>query len=402
MKLKTLVYLSLIALVASLGPAAQAQTFGVIHSFSGTDGVNPYAGVTLKSGDLYGTTVVGGRYSWGTVYQAKRSENNKWSVSPLSYFPISGAGPQAGVVFGPDGSLYGTTSSGGNGDGNVVELTAPSTICKVAFCPWTENELHIFPGGADDGAQPGLGDLIFDQQGSIYGTTLWGGQSGLGTVYQMTKAGSTWTESVLYSFSGPEGSGPVGGVIFDNNGNLFGIATRGGPSDVGTVFELKYVVGVGWTEAVLYSFQNSGDGARPYGGLIFDNAGNLYGTTANGGSGQSGTVFELTPSGDTWSFHLLYSLTGYGGCGSLASLAMDGAGDLYGTTYCAGAYHLGNIFKLSRVGNSWVYTSVHDFTGSGDGAYPVSNVTIDTDGTLYGTTNEGGTYGAGTIWTIKP
>ena len=188
-----------------------------------------------------------------------------------------------------------------------------------------------------------------------------------GTVYELTPSGNGYTESVLYSFSGPDGASPYAGLVFDNKGNLFGTTYRGGSNDAGTVFELTYVPGVGWTEHVLYNFQNASDGEYPFGGLIFDSAGNLYGTTIDGGSGGGGTVFELSPSGDTWTFKLLYSFSGQGDCGPGATLTMDGAGNLYGTTYCDGIYNNGSVFKLSNTQNGWVYTSLHDFTGGTDG-----------------------------------
>ena len=171
----------------------------------------------------------------------------------------------------------------------------------------------------------------------------------------------------------------------------------------GTVFELTYVPGIGWTEQVLYNFQNAGDGALPFGGLILDSSGNLYGSTRNGGSGGGGTVFELSPSGDTWTFKLLYSFSGVGiPCGPVATLSMDSAGNLYGTTQCDGIYNNGSVFKLSNTENGWVHTSLHDFTGGTDGGDPVSNVSIDTDGTLYGTASGGGDHGYGVVWMIKP
>jgi uncharacterized repeat protein (TIGR03803 family) len=230
-------------------------------------------------------------------------------------------------------------------------------------------------------------------------------------VYELTPSGNGYTESVLYSFlGGTDARMPSSGLVWDNNGNLFGTSEYGGAYDWGTVFELTYVVGVGWKDHVLYSFQNTVDGRIPAVGVIFDSAGNLYSTTPDGGSGGGGTIFELSPSGDTWTFKLLYSFSGQYNlfCGPGATLAMDAAGNLYGTTVCDGIYNAGNVFKLSNTQNGWEYTSLYDFTGGSDGAYPLSNVSIDTDGTLYGTTQEGGNmngcngYGCGVVWMIKP
>jgi uncharacterized repeat protein (TIGR03803 family) len=173
---------------------------------------------------------------------------------------------------------------------------------------------------------------------------------------------------------------------------------------------LTYNVNSGWTETVLYNFQNLSDGELPIAGLVRDTAGNLYGATSYGGAGFGGTVFELSPVGDTWTFTLLYSFTGQEGqqCGPEASLTMDESGNMYGTTGCSGANSLGNIFKLTNTQNGWEYTSLYDFTGGPDGSFPLSNVTIDTDGTLYGTASAGGDsscnppLGCGTVWMIKP
>ncbi len=170
-------------------------------------------------------------------------------------------------------------------------------------------------------------------------------------------------------------------------------------SETGSVFKLS-PSGGGWTEQVIYSFQGGSDGAYPTGGLIIDQSGNLYGSTNKGGTGGGGTVFKLTPSGGGWNYSLVYSFTGNTSCGPFAPLSMDTAGSLYGTTFCDGANNLGNIFKLTPSGGSWTYSSLHDFGGS-DGAYPYSNVTIDAAGNLYGTASGGG-MGVGVIWEITP
>ncbi len=153
-----------------------------------------------------------------------------------------------------------------------------------------------------------------------------------------------------------------------------------------------------WVPTTLYSFAN-GNGPNSA-GLVVDGNGNLYGATRYGGSGGGGTVFELSPY--NWMFNPLYSFTGDPACGPFASLTMDSAGNLYGTTYCHGANHYGSIFKLTNTANGWVYASLHDFTGGSDGAYPNSTVTIDADGTLYGTASQGGSNNYGVVWMIKP
>jgi uncharacterized repeat protein (TIGR03803 family) len=407
MKSKTLFYLILLTLVTSLIPTLHAQTFSVLYRFTGgADGANPAAGVAIRGNALYGTT---SGPACGTVYQLTHSGSN-WLFSTLAALGSKGCTPYARVVFGPDGHLYGTSSNGGKyGGGAVFKLTPQVGPCKDVACYRSVTDLYDF-GSGTDGQFPS-GELVWDQQGNVYGTTSVGGTHNEGTVFELMPSGNGYTESVLYNFSDPGGIYPYAGLVWDNKGNLFGTATAGGSSDVwGTVFELTYVVGVGWTEHVLYNFQDADDGGDPTGGLIFDSSGNLYGTTADGGSGGGGTVFELSPSGDTWTFKVLYSFSGQNNTemGPWATLSMDGAGNLYGTTHLEGIYNSGNVFKLSNTQNGWVYTSLYDFTGGTDGGWVLSNVSIDTDGTLYGTAASGGNmnscygYGCGTAWMIKP
>jgi uncharacterized repeat protein (TIGR03803 family) len=425
MKLKTLVCLSLITLVVSFGPPARAQTFSVIHTFqSGIDGSAPEAGLTLKNGIFYGTTFGGGFF--GTVYQMSHVGSN-WVTTPISFlYSGLGSGPLPRVVFGPDGHLYGTQGSGGSCSGGTgglaFELIPPFSICKTAACFWKEGVLWQF-GCGSDGVNPGYGDLVWDQNGNFYGTTYSGGDFDLGTVYQMKPSGGNgWTESVIWNFEGqPDGATPYSGLIFDGKNNFYGTTSSGGLYNFGAVFKLTYDVNLGWTQQVIYDFQGGGDGMLPIGGLILDSVGtNLYGTTSDGGSGGGGTIFELSPSGDTWTFRLLYSFSGTPGraCGPRGTLTMDTAGNLYGTTYGSppnpiyncGANNFGNVFKLTKVENSWVYSSLHDFTGGDDGAAPISNVTFDTSGNLYGTASTGGYLlypcagppGCGVVWMIAP
>jgi uncharacterized repeat protein (TIGR03803 family) len=394
----------LFAVVLVAAHSTQAQTFAVLHNFTGgADGANPWAGLTWdRAGNLYGTTQYGGIGSYGAVYKLTH-KGSSWVVNPLYGFTggSDGARPQARVVFGPNDTLYGTTGGGGSeGVGTVFNLRPQPNACANLLCPWMETVLYSFRGLS--GYFPGYGDLIFDQADNIYGTTQSGGYIGLGTVYQLTPAGSGWAESVLYSFKGgrSDGENPFSSVIFDKAGNLYG-TTYGGSSDYGTVFELTYSAESGWTETILYSFQNpTRDGAYPYAGMIFDPAGNLYGATTDGGSDYGGTVFKLTPSGGSWTWSLVYSFTGNPKCGPVGTLVMDGAGNLYGTTLCDGANNAGSVFKLTPSGISWAYTSLHDFTGGSDGGYPYCNVVLDGTGNLYGTTSTGGTQNVGVVFEI--
>jgi uncharacterized repeat protein (TIGR03803 family) len=307
---------------------AEAQTFSVIHAFTGGgDGRYPYAGLTLNGGILYGTASEGGgvigrlcdpqTHGCGVVFQMKQ-HGGGWVLTPL--YPFTGFNdgdrPQAPVVFGPGGQLYGSTIYGGNigvqdcefgGCGVIFTLHPTATACHSAICDWIENPIYQF-ASLTDGFQP-MDSLTFDQAGNVYGTTAYGGsltcafgEPGCGTVFQLTRSGSTWTKTAVHNFTGgSDGAAPSGGVIIDRFGNLYGTAQAYGPNDHGVVFELS-PSGSGWTYTVIYSFQDTNDGGGPHGGLVMDAAGNLYGTTSDGGAGGGGTVFELSPSGEGWTF----------------------------------------------------------------------------------------------------
>jgi uncharacterized repeat protein (TIGR03803 family) len=231
------------------------------------------------------------------------------------------------------------------------------------------------------------------------------GTGEFGTVYEISPSGGGWTASQI-AWVGDEGTNA--GLVIDAAGNLYGVA--GGPArSNGEVFELS-PSSSGWTETTLYSFTGGSDGSVPVGGLVFDNAGNLYGSTSNGGSGGGGTVFELSPSGAGWTFNLLCSLQGTGYSGPQSSLTLDSQGNLYGTTYSGGQHGGGSVFKATRNGNNWVCTDLHDFEQDGNGVSPIAGVTLDSQGNLYGTTAYGGlkepdycgTDGCGMVWEITP
>jgi uncharacterized repeat protein (TIGR03803 family) len=244
--------------------------------------------------------------------------------------------------------------------------------------------------------------------GNLYGTTRGGGGNGCGAVFKLVPSqGGQWTESVVYSFTcGQDGAEPVAGVTFDNTGNLYGTTLTNGTYGGGTAFELA-PSGSGWTEATLYAFNPStGEGYAPAAGLILDSSGHLYGATMTGGLGGGGTVFELLPSNGTWSLTKLYSLTG--NSGPQGNLTMDATGNLYGATHQDGAYGLGNAFRLTYSNGSWVYNSLHDFTGEDDGASLFGNLILDANGNIYGTASQGGNLncnapnGCGVVWQITP
>ncbi|MGO9518641.1 MAG: choice-of-anchor tandem repeat GloVer-containing protein [Candidatus Korobacteraceae bacterium] len=396
-----------LALGLLFAQSAQAQSLTVIHNFTGgPDGSQPGAGVTLDAaGNIYGTTT-GFTGGLGTVFQLK-GFHGAWLLNNIVTFNgNNGVNPEGGVVFGPDGALYGTTYLGGSANAGVVFSVKPAaTACKSALCPWAETILYQFTGG-NDGASPAFNDLTFDSAGNIYGTTSLGGAYGAGTVFKLTPSNGGWTESVLYSFAFGDASYPWGGVVFDRSGSLYGTTLYGpgsgcGGSGCGTVYQLT-PTDSGWEENTLHIFDEGSNGYFPCGNLVVDQSGNVFGTTWQGGgaSGYSGTVFELSPAGGSWSFALLYGWPNGSG-GPLGALAMDNGGVLYGTTSGDGAYGAGSVFKLTPSNGSWTYTSLHDFSVN-DGAGPISNVVWDANGNLYGTTQAGGTYGNGVVWEISP
>ena len=388
-------------------PAVQSQTFTVLHTFTGQgDGNQPAAGLTIdRAGNLYGTTSAAGA-GYGTVFKLSHVGSG-WVLDAIYTFQggSDGATPQARVVFGLDGTLYGTTSYGGTGSGTVFNLRPPATSCRSARCPWTETVLYRFSGKSDGGV-PGYGDLTFDSAGNIYGTTTQAGMGcipygGCGVVFNLTRSAGGWTESVLHPFTGgTDGQTPYSGVTFDGAGNLYGTNSYGGKYGQGTVYELTQT-GSSWTETTLHSFGAAGDGGDPFGGLIMDQQGDLYGTTSNNGS-----AYELQPSGGNWTHTLLYNVP----LGADDAPTMDAFGNLYATTSGSFGGGLGNVFKLSSGAGGWSYTDLHDFsiTQFSNGFAPVGGAVLDSNGNLYGTTFQGGSMippcgeGCGVVWEITP
>ena len=318
-----------------------------------------------------------------------------------------GLGPYAGVVLDQKGNLYGTTASGGNpqacngtGCGVVFRLTPAGKESIYRFCSQQ---------GCTDGAVPSAG-LVFDHQRNLYGTTYGGGAYGLGTVFRINPEGK---ETVLYSFCAqhgcPDGAQPLGGVVLDGNGNLYGTTNGGGTSQNGTVFKLT----PDGQETVLHSFCGQlcgNDGIEPKAGLVFDQAGNLYGTTVLGGSGSGllggGTVFKLTPEGNE---SVLYSFCSLANCsdgsGPTSGLVLDRNGNLYGTTPGGGNEKFGSgvVFKLTPDGTETVLYSFCGQTNCTDGAYPLAGVVFGPGGKLYGTTDSGGETGiGGVVFEVSP
>jgi uncharacterized repeat protein (TIGR03803 family) len=399
--------------------AAPAQTFQVLHNFTGgNDGGDAMAGLTMdQAGNLYGTTWSGGSVGVGSVFELQH-KGSGWVLKTLYSFRGGGgaggdgAGPIARVIFGPDGALYGTTAAGTgascyyygySGCGTVFRLQPPATVCKEVSCPWTETILYR--AGDDDG-QILAGEVAFDQAGNLYSTVEDGGEFFNGYVFELSpSANGHWTSTVLHSFNEEQfdGTFPRAGLVIDQAGNLYGTTTEGGQYADGTAFELS-PSGSGWNETILHSFSSSADGNSPMASLVFGRQGNLYGTVFNGGPNGGGTVFELSPAGGGWTFSLPWSFSGTGNGGEelAAAVTLDGSGNLYGTTFAGGCCGAGTIFELSPGSGGWSETVLHNFTEGNDGGAPVSSVVLDSQGNGYGTASLGGANGKGVIWEVTP
>jgi uncharacterized repeat protein (TIGR03803 family) len=384
-------------------PLAHAQAYNetVLHNFAGPpDGEYPYAGVVAdKAGNLFGTTGAGGTYKFGTVFKI-----DKFGTETVLYsFKGTPDGDGPGILIqGNSGEFYGVTSAGGTfGFGTVFKLDKSGK----------EVVLYSFTGG-EDGSGPG--GLVEDAAGNLYGTTYGGGTSSMGTVFKLTPGG---IETTLHTFSGmPDGEGP-GGLIRDAAGNLYGTTAYAGPypgCGLGYGCGIVFKISSAGTETVLYAFNNPNngpDGYGPLGQLIQDAEGNLYGTTyAGGADGLYGTVYKLSP---TRQETVLFSFFGDNdGENPRAGLVRDTAGNLYGTTYqggnkgnCFGGFFYsgcGTVFEVSTNGQE---TQIHIFRGP-DGEYPTGSLIRDASGRLYGTTGAGGScrspYGCGVVFELTP
>ncbi len=377
-------------------PVSQLAAYTVLYGFANIgDGMNPHAGLVQGSdGNFYGTTL-NGFTGLGTVFQLTPGGAEK-VLHSFAGANSDGANPRAGLIQDSNnGNLYGTTSGGGaNNLGTVFQIATAGA----------ETLLYSFDG--THGAAPYAG-LIQDSTGNLYGTTYSGGANNLGTVFKLTPPTSpatTWTETVLYSFSGNnDGANPRAGLIRDSAGNLYGTTSIGGASGLGygTVFKLT----PGGAETVLHSFGGGSDGVHPYAGVIQDSAGNLYGTTYGGGANTLGTVFRITPAGAET---VLYSFSGgyFDGATPRAGLIQDSAGNLYGTTSAGGAFGFGTVFKLapppSTTVTYWTESVLYSFFSSPDGAYPYAGLIQDNAGNFYGTTSAGGPMGGGTVFEFTP
>jgi uncharacterized repeat protein (TIGR03803 family) len=299
----------------------------------------------------------------------------------------------------------------------ALHFLALTFLALAAPTRAAESVLYRFQGEAD-GANP-FGALVRDAQGALYGTTFNGGASNFGTVFKLsrpTAPGTGWTKRTLYSFAaGTDGRNPYSTLVIDSAGALFGTTYNGGAASYGTVFKLTPPVppATAWTRTILHNFTGGADGSHPHSGLVFDpGSGALYGTAEGGGASFAGVVYKLTPSSTTcggpvaWSHSVIHAFGGSAaGTTPYATPILDGAGAIYGTTYYGGASGFGSIYRLTppvAPSTVWTKTVLYSFPGNAGGANPFSGLIRDSRGSLYGTTQNGGASGYGTIFKLSP
>lgn len=391
-----------LVMAASMITTSWAATETRLFNFGGTLGKAPNGGLIFDAaGNLYGTTQSGGLNNAGVVFQLHRTAKGVWIENILYQFvgTADGGNPQAGLIWDAAGNLYGTTMAGGaNGLGVVFELS------PNGHGGWSESVLYSFAGGSD-GASP-MGKLVFDSLGNLYGTTNAGGAADAGTVFELSPTGSGYSESILHAFSGTDGANPKAELILDASGNLYGTTFSGGSKNAGTVFEL--VRGSGWTESVLHHFKNYPDGAFPSGGLVFSGS-NLLGTTTGGYGDGLGTVFELVNHVTSYTDVVYGFYRGQGGAYPVGTLTYNSANNTYYGSTALGTFQAGDsagtIFSLGLGGS---VGDLYSFTGglvenvTHDGEIPQGGLALDGAGNLFGSTLKGGTGAGGTVFEVTP
>jgi len=400
-----------LALFSFASPAFASGKLTLLHTFTGgADGSYPDGNLTMDAaGNLYGTTQIGGTAGAGTVF--KIAPGGAFSVMHEFSGGVDGGNPIGSVTFDAAGNAYLTTSSGGkNGLGVVLELTPPPSGASgtLSGTMWGAKVLYSFRGGSD-GAVP-LGGLVFDTAGNLYGTTRTGGHShigclsGCGTIFELSPNGSGWHEVVLHRFldAFTEGAGPQSNLVFDAAGNLYGTTYAGGNNDVGacntvltlgcgTVFELVRGSNGGWEKLESFDFDLS-DGGLPRAGVTLDGKGNIYVATTIGGANGDGTMTALSNASGTWELGDQYSFDGINGKQPSGTLVLAADGSLYGTSYEGGENDWGGVFQLVPNGSGWAENLLYSFPVSGVpvGANPLGGVILDSAGNMYLTTNQGG------------
>ena len=383
--------------------------YSLLHNFTGgRDGGTPYAALTAQAGNLYGTTYAGGSVGLGAVFETSPNGSGGWTTAVLHNFrgAPDGANPYAGLVMDSAGNLYGTTHAGGNsstdcygGCGTVFEISPNGSG------GWTTTVIHNFTGR--NGERPYAG-LVLDGAGNLYGTAYAGGSYGLGVVFELSPNGhGGWTSTILHNFGNDDdGQYPKAGLVFDAAGNLYGTTTGGGSLHSGVVFAMT-PNGNGWTETVIHNFGQGNDGFIPQtGSLILDASGNLYGTCSLGGSHMAGTAFEMSPNGSGgWTEKVIHNFgSGSDGTDPYAGLIFDASGNLYGATTGGGGVNDGTVFMMTPNGSGgWTESVLHNFGQGLDGISPAgAGLVFDSSGNLYGATSGGGSHDYGTVFELTP
>jgi|SRR5277367_1845926 len=370
--------------------SVQAQTYKALYQFKpGADGAQPYSSLILDTqGNMYGTTSTDGAYAAGTIYRVTLSgkETVLYSFTGIGG---DGANPYTPLTGDSAGNLYGTTAYGGN-YGGICGSTGCGTVFKLAPTG-KETVLYRFTGANGDGYLAYQG-LVRDAAGNLYGTTALGG-SGLGIVFKISPTGK---ETIVHDFNflGGDGYFPAGGsLISDSAGNLYGVTEAGGSNGGGTVYKIDKT----GNETILAGFGFGSTGSDPYGSLLLDAEGNLYGATLFGGTFNEGVAFKVDTSGNET---VLYNFSGMSGDGAEPNggLVQDSAGNLYGTTGDGGSDFFGTVFEI---GPSGAETILHSFSST-DGRFPESGLVMDAHGNLFSTAEYGGTGGGGVVFGIKP
>jgi len=381
-----------IALCLSTATLCTAQAFKTIALFDGVNGESPVSSLIQGvDGNLYGTASSGGAENGGTVFEIAGGKLVALYSLCSQDSCADGFNPEAGLVQAANGNLYGTTFGDEfNLFGTVFEVTPGGRLATLyTFCP---------QGDCANGSEPQAGLLQADD-GSFYGTTVYGGADSCGTVFEMAAGGRLIT---LHSFMRSDGQGPSGNLIRGSDGNIYGTTHLGGANDYGTVFEMTAAGAL----LTLHSFANTPSGAYPSAGVVQAANGNFYGTTSQGGANNQGTVFEITPSGRVAT---LYSFCAQENCvdgaGPQAGLVQAIDGNFYGTTQSGGAYGHGAIFGITAGGK---FVTLHSFcaqSGCPDGWSPLGGLLLASDGNLYGTTYSGGLSscydGCGTVFSLS-
>ena len=381
---------------------ASATTTDVIFSFEEEEG--EYADTDLETdsaGNIYGTTVLGGEFGSGTIFQLTPTPNG-WQHTVLYSFTggADGGEPYKGVTIDWRGNLYGTAVTGGSGSceggcGVVYKLSKSKGT-------WSQTVIHAFTGG-DDGSGPGA-RVTVDRGGNVYGMTPTGGTYGVGTIYKIRPHAGSWDFQVIHTFTGGAdgASGSAGRMLLQLN-RLYGAATVGGLYGNGVVFKLTPTAVGEWDFRVLYSFHGQPDGSFPYGALLRV-SGKIYGTTYYGGENNIGAVYELSPRRvGEWDGRVIYSFqNGSDGNSPISNLVRDPVGNLYGTT-SEGGSGSGTIFKLTPIGGGqWTESVVHAFEGPPDGGFSYNGMVVDRFGNFYGATVHGGTQDDGCVYKFTP